>query len=191
VAASSPDTGSLETVKIIFDRTVNKFKDTIRITENKFKLKQKDHNLANGTVKIYKDGKFVDTISADSNGAWSKTLKLADDASKTIKIFFYDSIGNLLGKQTAKVKVDSEDPEFTSFITPFYSIVRGDTLYWEAKDNQKVEKYKITFNGKVKTVKKARFTVPASTIPGTYSIKVKAYDEAGNSVSKSTWVRVR
>jgi hypothetical protein len=94
-------------------------------------------------------------------------------------------------EKSAVLAIDTEKPEFTSFITPYYSIARGDILYWEAKDNQKVVKYKVYFNGKIKTVKNARFTVPASTIPGTYSIKVKAYDEAGNSVNKSTWVRVR
>lgn len=184
-------TTTLERVKIKFNKTINKFKDTLRITEKKFKLKSQDDALSNGQVKVYKGSKLWKTISVDANGAWSKTLKLANDTSKKVKVLFYDSIGNLLGKQTAKIKVDTEKPKFTKFITPFYSIKKGDTLYWEAEDNQEIKKYKITFNGKTKNVKKARFTVPVATPNGTYSITVKAYDKAGNTASKKGWVRVR
>ncbi|KKT87446.1 MAG: hypothetical protein UW95_C0015G0019 [Parcubacteria group bacterium GW2011_GWC1_45_14] len=180
----------VEKVKISIDRASHKFKDTIHIAKNKFKLKSKDVALANGTVKIYKGNSLWKTISADASGAWSASLKLANNASKKIKLLFFDSLGNAIGSQSAKVKVDSEDPKFTQFITPFYSIRKGDILYWEAKDNEKIAKFKVTFNGKIKTVKSARFTVPESTPSGTYSIIVKAYDKVGNSTTKKTWVRV-
>ena len=190
VAAAA--TGTItEKVKLQIDRDVNKFKDTIKIASTKFKLKSQDQNLANGNVEIYKEGKLWKTVSADASGAWSSTLKLGKNASEKIKILFYDVFGNLIGNQSAKVKVDSEDPKFIKFITPFYATGKGSTLYWEAKDNQAIDHYKVTFNGKTKNVKNARFAVPASTPNGTYQIVVKAYDKVGNSAAKKTWVRIR
>ncbi len=179
VAAAA--TGTItEKVKLQIDRDVNKFKDTIKIASTKFKLKSQDQNLANGTVKVYKGGKLWKTISADASGAWSSTLKLGKSTSEKIKVMFYDVFGTLIGDQSAKVKVDSEDPKFTKFITPYYSTRKGDILYWEATDNVKV-----------KTVKNAKFTVPQDTLNGTYEIIVKAYDAVGNSATKKTWVKVR
>ncbi len=184
-------TTTIEKIKIQVNRETNKFKDTINIASTKFKLKSQDQNLANGNVEIYKGGKLWKTVSADASGAWSSTLKFGKDTSQKIKVMFYDVFGTLIGDQSATVKVDSEDPKFTAFITPYYSIRKGDILYWEAKDNVKADHFKVTFNGKVKTVKNARFTVPQDTPNGTYEITVKVYDAVGNSATKKTWVRVR
>ena len=118
-------------------------------------------------------------------------MKLGKNASEKIKILFYDVFGTLIGDQSAKINVDSEDPKFTKFITPFYATGKGSTLYWEAKDNVKVDHFKVTFNGKVKAVKNARFTVPQDTLNGTYEIIVNAYDAVGYSATKKTLVRVR
>ena len=180
----------VERVKISIGRASHKFKDTIHIAKNKFKLKSKDSALSNGTVKIYKGSSLWKTIYADALGAWSATLKLSNDTTKKIKLFFFDSQGNDIGSQSAKVSVDTEHPRFIKFITPFYSIRKGETLYWEAKDNKKIKKYKITFNGKIKSNKQAKFIVPMNTPSGTYSITVKASDKVGNSTTKKTWIRV-
>ena len=180
-----------EKVKVQIDRGVNTFKDTLKIASATFKLKSQDQNLANGTVKVYKGGKLWKTISADASGAWSSTLKLGKSTSEKIKVMFYDVFGTLIGDQSATIRVDSENPTFTAFITPFYSISKGGILYWEATDNVKVDHFKVTFNGKIKTVKKARFTVPQDTPNGTYEITVKVYDTTGNSATKRAWVRVR
>lgn len=183
-------TSIVNKAKIQIGRATNKFKDTFHIATSKFKLKQTDPSLVNGTVKIYKNGSLWKTISADAQGAWSASLKLSNNASKTIKLVFSDALGNILGKQSAKVKIDTEAPKFTKFITLNYSIQRGGTLYWEAHDNDKAKNFKVYFNGKTKTVTSAKFTVPVTTPPGTYTIKVRAYDEVGNSSSKSVQVKV-
>ena len=189
--ASAPANVTLASVKITVGRAVNKFKDAIHIATSKFKLKSRDPNLANGTVKIYKGNSLWKTVTVDASGAWSKTLSLANDASKTIKLQFYDALGNLLGSKHAKVNVDTEAPKFTKFISANYVVARGDKVYWEAKDNDKVEKYKVYFNGHIATVKSARYTVPGVTLPGIYTIKVRAYDPVGNSASKSVTIVVR
>ncbi|MDD5397044.1 MAG: chitobiase/beta-hexosaminidase C-terminal domain-containing protein [Candidatus Moranbacteria bacterium] len=181
---------TIERAKIQINREINKFKDTIHIAKEKFKLKGHDSNLANGEVKIYKGNSLWKKIQVDADGAWSQALKIANDTSKKIKLFFYDTLGNLLDKQSAKIKVDDEKPVFTKFITPFYGIKKGGTLYWEASDNQEIDRFKIYFNGHIKTARSARFVVPENTLSGNYIITVKAYDDAGNSASKKTWVRV-
>jgi lysophospholipase L1-like esterase len=189
--ATAQATTITEKIKIKVERETNTFKDTIKIASTKFKLKSQDSNLVGGSVEIYKGNKLWKTISADASGAWSSTLKLGKNASEKIKVLFYDAFGTLIGNQSAKVKVDSEDPKFTKFITSFYATGKGSILYWEAKDNQDVDYYKVTFNKKTTKVKKARFTIPQTTPRGTYEIKVTAYDKVGNSATKKTWVRIR
>ncbi|NTU74026.1 hypothetical protein HGB07_07775 [Candidatus Roizmanbacteria bacterium] len=84
---------SLNSIKIKIERGTNKFKDTLNITKNKFKLKSQDDSLSNGTVEIYKGGKLWKTITADASGAWSKTLKLKNDTTEKIKVYFIEQTG--------------------------------------------------------------------------------------------------
>lgn len=190
VAPVESNATSLEKIKISIGKTINKFKDTIHIAKNKFKLKQTDPNLANGQVKIYKGNKLWKTITIDAEGAWSQILKLKDKFSGWLKIRQYDQYGTLLSSNKAKIKVDKEKPIFTKFITPYFNISKGDRLYWEATDNQGIDNYKTYFNGYIKNNDKAFYDIPKETKNGLYTIRVKAYDKAGNIQTKQTWVRV-
>ncbi len=190
VAPVESNATSIEKIKISIGKTINKFKDTIHIAKNKFKLKQKDSSLANGQVKIYKGNKLWKTITIDAQGVWSQILKLKDKFSGWLKIKQYDQYGTQLSNNKAKIKVDKEKPVFTKFITPYFTISKGDRLYWEATDNQGIDKYKVYFNGQIKNNDKAFYDVPKETKNGLYTIRVKAYDQAGNIQTKQTWVRV-
>lgn len=182
---------SLNSIKIKIERETNKFKDKIYSWKNKFKLKGEDSNLSNGTVKIYKNDKLVDTISADINGAWSKMMKLKDDFSGSIKIRQYDQFGTLLGTSKEKIQVDTKKPEFTSFPEFLQIAIRGTQIHYEAKDNQDIKKYKITIAGYIKNTKSTSYVIPSYVTPGLHTLTIKAYDKAGNSITKQTLVRVR
>lgn len=183
---------SLNSIKIKIERETNKFKDKIYSWKNKFKLKGDDSNLANGTIKIYKDGKRIETVDVGNDGAWSKILKLKDNFSGWIKVRQYDQYGTLLGTKKVKVKVDTEKPEFTSFFWPLKSVVPEVTkLTWEVKDNDKIDKYKIYVGGRIYTTKFNTFQIPRETARGIQYIKIKAYDKAGNTAFKETYIRVR
>jgi plastocyanin len=172
--------------------TTQKFKNKIYSFLKKFTLKGSDSNLAGGQVKIYKNGKKTETVSIDNDGDWKQKLKLKNNFSGNIKLRYYDSLGNYIDSQTAKVKVDTEDPTFTSFIFPMKSITPEVTkLNWEAKDNQKIDRYKIYLGGRIYKTDYNTFQVPRESPRGMQKIKIKAYDKAGNSTSKETWVRVR
>ncbi|MEI7426114.1 MAG: hypothetical protein WCK16_04300, partial [Candidatus Moraniibacteriota bacterium] len=161
---------SLNSIKIKIDRQINKFKDTIRINKNKFKLKQKDDSLANGEVKIYKNNSLWKTIQIDADGAWSKTLKLADDTTKTIKLKFYDTFGTLMGTKKAKVKVEAEKQKTKTIpakltssryqktalsvvVNPYASLEKNDssqeTLNRQYDDNAKTENVSSDSNNQV------------------------------------------
>jgi hypothetical protein len=191
VVDPTPSQNITSSVKIKAGKIVEKFKGTIHIATNKFKLKQEDSDLSNGTVKIYKGDSLWKTVSIDVAGAWSKTLKLGNNVTKTIKLYFYDAFGNLLGTQKAKIKVDKDKPEFKEFITPFYIVSAGDYVRWKATDNKEITRYSVYFNGRKFNIKKPSYKIPLKTHPGTYVITVKAYDAAGNSTTKKTWIKVR
>ncbi|MFH0969318.1 MAG: hypothetical protein V1804_02320, partial [Patescibacteria group bacterium] len=100
---------------------------------------------------------------------------------------------------------DTEDPTFITFppdnkvIYLNYQREENRTLIFQAKDNQKIDKYKIEFNGRTQTknVNKSSqdepqsYLVPKDTPKGTYPFKATAYDEAGNKVSQEVSVNVR
>ena len=190
VAPVDSNATPIEKIKISIGRTINKFKDTIHIKKNKFKLKQTDSSLANGQVKIYKGNKLWKTITIDAEGAWSKVLKLKDKFSGWLKIKQYDQYGTQVSSNKAKIKLDKEKPVFTKFITPYFTISKGNRLYWEAQDNEKIDNFKIYFNGYTKNNNKAFYDIPKETKNGLYTIRVKASDQAGNIETKQTWVRV-
>ncbi|MFH0969558.1 MAG: hypothetical protein V1804_03570, partial [Patescibacteria group bacterium] len=154
---------------------------------------------------IYSDGKRIKTIDIDSTGFWSYLLKLKDGANKNLKLKFFDQYGTLINTEKAKVQIDTEDPAFITFppdnkaVYLNYQREENRTLIFQAKDNQKIDKYKIEFNGKINTKKVNKnsqdkiqsFLVPKDTPKGIYPFKATAYDEAGNKVSQEVSVNAR
>lgn len=196
---------SLSSVKVKLNRAINNFKDTFHLKKNRFKLQGEDTQLANGTVKLYIGGKLKDTIDVDASGVWKVALKFKDGAKKSLKLKFFDSYGTLIDTAKAKVKIDTEKPVFTLFPpegkTVYLNYIRDENraLVFQATDNQKVDKYKIEFNGRiqVKKVNKSQtdeiqsFLVPKDTLLGIYLFTVTAYDKAGNTEKREAEVAVR
>ncbi len=98
------------------------------------------------------------------------------------------------------VEVDSEDPVFTNLPNKLYKS-KGSEIWWKAKDNDKIDKFKVIFDGKVKYINAPKsmngeeimstFQVPSDATPGVHGMLVKAYDRAGNVVVSQVDVIVR
>lgn len=182
---------SLNSIKIKIERETNKFKDKIYSWKNKFKLKGDDGNLAGGQVKIYKNGKKIETVDVGSDGIWSQILKLKDNFSGWIKIRQYDQYGTLLGTKKVKVKIDTEKPEFTNSWLPWRATREITKINWNVKDNDKIDKYKIYIGGRIYTTKFNTWQIPREVSTGRQYIKIKAYDKAGNTASKESYIWIR
>ncbi|MFH0969246.1 MAG: chitobiase/beta-hexosaminidase C-terminal domain-containing protein, partial [Patescibacteria group bacterium] len=130
----------------------DELKDETHAKENRLTLKGKDPSLANGIVEIYKKGKLWKTLTANYLGAWKKTLALKDDFFGWIKLKFFSQSGLEIASRRSFFKVDTEDPTFITFppdnkvIYLNYQREENRTLIFQAKDNQKIDKYKIEFN---------------------------------------------
>lgn len=95
------------------------------------------------------------------------------------------------GSSTKKeTKKDRTKPKFTDLPLALTKR-RGEIIWWKAKDNKGISYYKYTFNGKTTKTKSAKMVVPITTARGPKVLNVKAYDKAGNSVSRrvAVWVR--
>lgn len=183
---------STKSINIKIEREVNTFKNTLYTWKKKLHLQGNDTALASGFVKIFRNGKKIDTVDIGSDGSWSKLLKLKDDSSNLFKLRQYDQYGTFLAMKKAKVKVDTQKPEFTDFIFPLTGATAEITnLTWAATDNSGIEKYKVYVGGKIYTTKGTTFQIPRDVAKGIQYMKVKAYDTYGNTASKSTYLRVR
>ena len=164
--------------------------DTVNTAKKALSLKQIDSTLAKGVAKIYKNNKLWKTVHIGINGMWEKTLNLKKNITSWITITLFNHNGDQVSSQTSSITVDTQKPKFTKFIKLLFSISKGGRLYWEATDNIGIVRYEITFNKQTTTNTDAYFDIPTNIKNGTYSIQVKAFDAAGNSQSKKTWVRV-
>lgn len=179
---------TLENVKIKINNKVQKFKNKIYSWENKIKLKQQDSNLTNGTIKVYKGDSLQDSISADINGAWEKTMKLKDDFSGWIEVRQYDQYGTLINSTRNKVVVDTDKPEFKEAIKPQMTISKNQRIEFSAKDNDEVDHYQV----KLADVRGWRnqnddfYQIPDTIPSGTYDLFIRAYDRSGNYAEEKT-----
>jgi hypothetical protein len=87
-------------------------------------------------------------------------------------------------------KKDKTKPKFAS-MPAFLNKRRGDMIWWKATDNKKIDYYTYNFNGKKVKTNKGHFLISSSTPKGIYMLRIKAYDKAGNSKSKTVTIRVR
>lgn len=170
-----------------------KMKDsTIYSGKKEIKLQGEDIKLANGTIKIYRNSKHIETIEVDTNGKWSKKIELDKDFSGYLKIKQYNQYGTLVSERKTKVKVDNEDPIITIFPKNQTPVTRGKTnLNFLATDNNKVTEYKIYLGGNIYKTKTNSFLIPAKTNSGLQYLRIRAYDKAGNSSYKETFILVR
>ena len=195
VIASSADTVDVNSVKI---KTANN-KVSIKLSgkkkvysrETKVKFKGSVDGLSGGKVQIYVDKKLKYTFNIDSDGRWDKKIKLKDGKNHTVKFKYLDGSDNVV-KESSRytVKVDTKKPKFKK-MPSFLVKHRGDKIWWKATDNNKVKYYRYYFNGKKKKTKRGSFIVPANMPRGLHTLKIKAYDKAGNKAIKYVVINVR
>jgi hypothetical protein len=141
---------------------------------------------------------YNDWGACQPNGIQTRTIKSSNPAgcSGGVSPILTQSCGNPKTKddpndeEKKKEKKDKEDPKFTD-LPLFLNKSRGDVIWWKAKDNRDIHHYRYYFDGGNVKTKKRHFIIPPNTRPGMYILRVKAYDEAGNTKSRYVTVRVR
>ncbi len=162
------------------------------LKNEKIRLKGKSSVIANGTVKIYKNGDLKKEVSVDSEGKWSAGMKLKKNKSITLKIEYYNQYDTLVETKKKKVEVDDEKPEFVKFIPRLKTVSANDgSLSWETKDNEGIKKYRIHLDGYIHSVKTPSFKITAGTPGGVKNIRIEAYDKAGNKSVHESLIRVQ
>ena len=141
------------------------------------------------------DEKDSDVI--DSDGKWKLDVDEDDNKTYEYKIKYFDASGNQIDSKKYKVKIDSKDPEFTNLPAKLHKS-KGGSIWWKAKDNVEIKKFKVTFNGKIYTINagsdeeiKTIFNIPADIASGIHAMSVKSYDKAGNTTTAHVDVSIR
>lgn len=167
-------------------------KQTAHINQLSATAKGRGNSIRSGKVRIYSNARRIKTVNVTSSGRWEGKVRLKR-STRTLKFKYYNSLGTLVSTQTRKVRIDTKKPKFTQFIKNSRAIAGSTRLSWKAKDNVSIDRYKIYFNGYVYTQSKndRDIILPKGTSPGIHKIKVKAYDKAGNSATRSASIRVR
>lgn len=165
--------------------------DSFYSKDRKISFQGESSDIKNGKVKIYEGSDLKEEVSADGEGKWKTSVKMKKDGNFKFKLEYYTSAGEKVAESKKyAVKIDTEDPEFTDLPLALNK-KRGDKIWWKAKDDGKIEEYKVEFLGKIKRSDRESFSVPANAPKGLHVLKVTAYDKAGNSASRrvTIWVR--
>ncbi|MFZ2226154.1 MAG: choice-of-anchor Q domain-containing protein [Candidatus Moraniibacteriota bacterium] len=159
----------------------------IYFDEDEGRLKGQDDTIANGTVKIYKEGKRIATVDVGSDGSWSKRLSFGHNKTYTLKLKFYDQYGTLRDEKEHDVKVDTEKPVFINPFSQTLSIQKDDKINFEATDDTGIDYYKIQILDKLGHIARAWrkqiksfYLIPENILEQADTIMVRAYDKAGN-----------
>ncbi len=168
--------------------------------KKEFSFKGDDNALAGGEVRLYKGSSKEDKDSVGSNGEWQLKVKEKDNKTYDYKIKYYDASGKEIKSKKFSVKVDAQDPELTDLPAKLYK-TKGAVVWWKAKDNLAITRFKVYFNGKIDNINadqngkdvetKATFTLPSDILAGTYPIDIRIYDKAGNTTLVHTDIVVQ
>jgi hypothetical protein len=173
-------------------------KKKVYLRKKKLKFKGRIEELAGGRVELLIDGKIKDGGNIGSDGMWRISKKIKKTGTHKLKFKYYDKDGNFIGESSRyKIKIDTKKPKFIN-LSRFLTKRAGDTVRFEATDvkskklkRNKIKYYKYYFLGKKHKTKKPYFRISTNTPKGLHSLRVKAYDKAGNKVQKTVVIRVR
>lgn len=193
-----PREGEIVTTLTDADLKINNSKETLSkksklyVEKDKAKLRGANSEIANGEVEIYKDNKFYAVIGVDGNGKWSKTISFGHNRNYEIKLKFYDEFNTLRDTKEYKLKVDTEDPIFKNEAynrkNSFHQVMRSERIVFEATDKETdIDYYKVKVLDKKghiirewKKQVKSFYVLPDKIKEKAGTIKVRAYDKAGN-----------
>lgn len=200
------DEGEAEVVQNDIDVEKPKFKSTsddkmtkissskkMYARDRKFSFKGDVDGLNGGKVVAYVNGDEYKDVDIE-NSEWKISVKTKKDATYSVKFKFYDADNNEVDESSKYyVKVDTEDPDIYD-LPSFLTKSRGEKIWWKARDNKKIDHYKYSFIGGVikgKETKAASMTIPMNAPSGVHTMRVIAYDKAGNKDTKYVVVRVK
>ena len=179
-------------------------KKKIYVKAKKIKFKGKVPDLVDGYVDIYiKHGKHKEKkrVYISSNGIWNKRITFDQNGTWRVKFVFYNKNGKKIDTLGSyKVKIDTHKPEFTNLPMILHKH-SGDVVWFEAKDDKYLKKFKVYFNGRhiiIYPKKKAKngqvvrgeYVLPHMS-PGVYVMKVKVYDKARNTTSQNVQIVIQ
>ncbi len=182
---------SRDPIKVIGEKTKFGKRDDFMTDDSKLSFKGSDADIKNGKVEIYREGKLKDSTKVDGDGNWSIKVTEKENGTSRYAVRYIDANGNEVDKSASyNVFVDDKDPEITD-LPRFLTKSRGEKVWWDAQDNEDIDRYRYQFLGYWKTTKSKSFNIPANTPTGLHVFQLKVYDDVGNSTSKTILIRVR
>jgi len=149
-----------------------------------FDFEGETEGIPGGEVKIYDGKKLLRTAVISASGKWHKKTIVKKAGLYKISFKYYSSLGVLVKKSGEyKVRVDVDDPEFTDL--PLLLRKRaGGLVWWTAKDNDEIAYYKYYLDGKIHKITSQHLYLPQIMRRGYHTLRVRAYDRAGNTASR-------
>ncbi len=187
---------------IVFKQNNNKYelssKSSNYVKKRELIFEGVEKSLVGGTVKLYVDGDEEEKENIKSDGEWKIKYKAKKNSNEKYKLKFYNKNGNEVDSKSYKIRIDTEDPIIE--IPDYLNKRSGTVLWWNLKDNHKLKKTYIYWDGKkykykLKNVQKGEerrqdFIIPANTAKGEHSVRIKVYDKAGNKTIRYMTVNV-
>ncbi len=162
--------------------------DSKTYTQNKQNtFRGQDSRLTNGQVKIYKNGRKIKTIEADSEGKWRGRVTINNQGIYNLEFKFYDQYASQIYSKEYDLKIDTEKPTFKTPFPDKLTQNKNQPITFTATDNNEVSYYKIKLLDKTghtlrswKKQKSDTYLIPEVVDDQVQTILVRAYDKAGN-----------
>ena len=150
-------------------------------------------NLKYGKVEIYQDGQLKKTGNIRKSGKYRLKLKHKKNQTHSYQFRYLNSHKEEINSTPSyTILVDSRKPKFTKQNPKTITKSPGDTVSWDVADNDQIDYYQYTFQGKTQTTNESSFVLPADLEKGkNWKLKVKAFDRAGNNKTRKFTVRIR
>jgi heat shock protein HslJ len=176
-------------------------KKKLYLKKKKVKFRGKAKELVGKKVQLFIDGKLQDEDVIGEDGKWKLGDNIKKSGSHKIRFKYFDEAGNFIGESSKyKIKIDTKKPRFIK-LPRFLTKRVGDKVTFEATDSKskkiktskrnKIKYYKYYFDGKKHKTKKPYFYIPKGTAKGLHTLKIRAYDKAGNKAKRTVVIRVR
>jgi hypothetical protein len=141
----------------------------------------KELNLTKGRAKLFEDGEISKTAKITKKNRFRIRIRRKEKNSlHTYQIKYFDA-NDALTRSSASynILIDRIKPRFTN-LPKRITKNPGDTIYWQAEDNDQMKYYQYTFRGKKVKTNDPQFTLPDNLPKGTSRLTVRAYDRAEN-----------
>ena len=179
-------------IKIDFDGKRRSFtlssRKTLYVNDRQVTFYGTAPRIAGGSVSYDADRKVNTTVAAD--GTWSMDVTLKKNKKHKVKIVYYDNRGTEVGADTYTIRIDTEKPVITDLPDVLHKNP-GEKVWWSAKDNDEVKRYKYAVWGRIRRTQDNHFYLPHNISKGVHGVQVRVYDRAGNKTTKNIRVIIQ